>query len=215
MCPSGKYSSAAGMPRCRRCGKHLSTQLLAACAIRARSTAPPVIVGSGGIVCPNGAYQSKGDRCRACLPGKFRSNHDGGNASICNRCRAGEYQLLAGQRSCNKCPVAPVIQECTPPPTPAKSCPKGKYEFSFQNGATHTSGCAPCPLGKFRSGAVLDPRCSLCSVGTYQTEIAQSSCSSCPGGRYSPGTRDVCFECPSRPTTELTAGENPDTAACH
>lgn len=37
--------------------------------------------------------------------------------------------------------------------------------------------------------------CTMCSPGTYQDEVGQSSCKNCPGGYYSSSSKDRCNPC--------------------
>ncbi|XP_048730310.2 uncharacterized protein LOC125647602 [Ostrea edulis] len=92
------------------------------------------------------------------------------------------------------------------------ACPTGQTLIPLQSGQNkcvkrnriicsegfffNSSGCDPCPLGRFqpRTGTGW---CDLCPVGTYQDKTGQISCALCEDGTYQNETgSSECRQCP-------------------
>ncbi|XP_021351273.1 sushi, von Willebrand factor type A, EGF and pentraxin domain-containing protein 1-like [Mizuhopecten yessoensis] len=113
------------------------------------------------VVCPHNTSthgnNSKSEReCKAlCLPGTF--SKDG--LERCATCPVGTYQTIYGMTSCDSCP---------------------NNQTTIRRGSRQVIQCKDrCGLGHVSKNG-LEP-CYSCPRGTYQTEVAMSSCFRCPG----------------------------------
>jgi hypothetical protein len=79
----------------------------------------------------------------------------------------------------------------SPLPTSAPSvyCGVGTY---YENGQ-----CIDCAIGRYSNvaNAPWPTNCSLCPVGKYNTNVAQSSCIDCSSGKLSSSDRTFCEDC--------------------
>ena len=141
------------------------------------------------IICPAGTFCSIGsDAPTPCAPGTFNPFT---NASLCERCPAGEYQDGEGQTTCKACGRGSYCQAGASIPFP---CPSG----TFGNGTdlTTETECLPCPAGS--SCALGSTHPSTCLPGTYTDTSSQSQCLTCPAGDFTSHIGSTsCSQCMS------------------
>ncbi|XP_067649890.1 sushi, von Willebrand factor type A, EGF and pentraxin domain-containing protein 1-like [Haliotis asinina] len=131
------------------------------------------------VPCPTGTYQEyKGHvACVPCLIGFTTSSEGSDSSSKCKGCPKGSY-LDVPKMKCVLCPTGTYQEhegslQCV-------SCLHGFTTVS--EGSNSSSSCSgPCGPGSFSSDG-LEP-CSLCPIGTYQTQSGSKQCDSCPGGK--------------------------------
>ncbi|XP_067648765.1 sushi, von Willebrand factor type A, EGF and pentraxin domain-containing protein 1-like isoform X2 [Haliotis asinina] len=131
------------------------------------------------VLCPTGTYQEhKGHvACVPCLIGFTTSSEGSDSSSKCKGCPKGSY-LDMSKMKCVPCPTGTYQEhegslQCVP-------CLHGFTTVS--EGSNSSSSCSgPCGPGSFSSDG-LEP-CSLCPIGTYQTQSGSKQCDACPGGK--------------------------------
>ncbi|KAM9734328.1 uncharacterized protein ACNS7B_016072 [Menidia menidia] len=136
-----------------------------------------------GWFCPSGsvAGHQQGYQCppgHACPPGSAEPA----------MCRAGTFQSLSGQDTCDSCPSGFYCEEGSSMPSP---CSVG--HFNQLTGRMSLDDCFPCPSGFFcNNTALTDPSgpCSpghFCSLGsTEPSPVSQSYGDICPMGHFCP-----------------------------
>ncbi|CAC5414478.1 ABCA1 [Mytilus coruscus] len=165
-CKSGYYKPSAGIYPCMKCPLHTtSNQVRTECNIL--NCSPGYHINNGlCIQCLKGYYQTEYNKtsCTACP-----SNHDtqntgsskstdcqkicpaGTEGDSCKKCEKGYYKSTSGIQGCMKCP----------------------------DGYTASDDKTKCILG-CKAGSYIDGnKCSPCGYGTYQPDLAQTSCLSC------------------------------------
>ena len=170
-----------------------------------------------------------------------------GSGGSCNSCSSSYAYAQMDHRKCATCCVQGSYanedtSECTPCPEATYSsagstnynqdcnyaifsvyecslCPRGYTSGTSSKARGDCVGCAP---GKYSPGA--GKPCLDCPAGSYQDEMAQYSCTSCPAGQTSP-TSTVsqldCYNCVPGKYSQLGSGcldcpvgtYGPDTAA--
>ncbi|CAG6003426.1 unnamed protein product, partial [Menidia menidia] len=113
-------------------------------------------------------------------------------------CRAGTFQSLSGQDTCDSCPSGFYCEEGSSMPSP---CSVG--HFNQLTGRMSLDDCFPCPSGFFcNNTALTDPSgpCSpghFCSLGsTEPSPVSQSYGDICPMGHFCPEGSGSPRPCP-------------------
>ena len=126
-----------------------------------RSQVPNPVGTSQGDECPRGYYCPEGTvSAIPCNPGYFLDSKLSKNASFCKMCTAGKY--------CNGSGL----------PAPTGDCSPGYYCTPGQSSSTAIS----CPQGFYCVGG--KGHAEPCLSGTYQDQLAQSTCKTCPEQYY-------------------------------
>lgn len=161
-CPGGKYCATAGLTT--------PTGLCAAgyyCTKNAVSATPALLTGSYG-PCPTGSYCLAGSAVGTlCPPGTYRAIAGGTTATGttgCQNCNAGRFCRVPGQIAA----------------TGNGACAAGYY--CPAGSKTDRPAATRCPIGsRCAAGASV---ATVCSAGTYQNQIGQDICITCPPGYY-------------------------------
>ena len=153
--------------------------------------------------CPNGTanYKTNSDNindCIQCSPGTFSTE----GAPSCLQCPAGKSSYKTGASDCfinlpgtfTSTDGSITPSNCYPGyyndnygAVVCKACSAGFYNYN--SGSTNINNCSECQIGSYSlNGSDL---CSICTVGTYQDKIAQSSCNLCPQGTFNNNTNST------------------------
>jgi hypothetical protein len=161
-CPGGKYCAKAGLAA--------PTGLCAAgyfCTKNAISSAPALLAGFYG-PCPAGSYCLVGSATGTlCPPGTYRGSVGGSTATGptgCQNCLPGNYCSVPGQTSGAGNGLCAA----------GYYCPAGSK--TDRPAATRCPAGSKCPAGSSTA--------SICSAGTYQNQIGQDNCLTCPPGYF-------------------------------
>ncbi|XP_054755195.2 sushi, von Willebrand factor type A, EGF and pentraxin domain-containing protein 1-like isoform X1 [Lytechinus pictus] len=156
--------------------------------------------------CPVGTFQDQygNTTCRNCPADTSTANPGAKSAFKCkSRCRPGTYSM-SGVESCSACPIG--TYEPDRGSTECNACPDGLTTWT--NGNTDVEYCTNiCPRGTF-SPTGFAP-CQDCPKGTYQPRASQTSCTLCPGDKYTHRERahaiqycQIINECESNPCAD-------------
>jgi len=184
-CSTGKYKESQGSAACSFCPADKYQPLTFRTAL------------SDCQACPVSAESPAGSTALAscqCSPG-----YVGVNGGTCTQCYAGQYKPLKGPQACTVCSnasysgafAATSISTCTP-------CPAHSLAWA---GSTALTDCH-CDTGYYTQGIGLSSvNCTLCTPGTWNSELGALACSKCTAGQYSvtPGAtaRESCLTCPN------------------
>lgn len=174
-CPAGKFAESTGTSECSTCpaGFYSAAPGASSCDECPLGTYSP-----GGlsecIACPRGtignasAVMASVDNCISCQRGFYMPSS---GQSECLECPDGTYSDIEGASSCTQCPAGYVGNGVIVAPR-----------------ASLDAACQECQIGTYtatRGSVALNAQfCTLCESGTYQDEIAQTSCKPCPAGTY-------------------------------
>jgi len=182
-CPVGYSNAVPSSTLCTACeiGKYQNEEEQFSCKVCDVCT-----VGRGAT---NGCTSAGGTICTDCTVGKFNNVND--YATDCITCEPGKYQDETTQSSCKNCPSGKWIGSIGDSPvscTECDICPVGRGTPVKCTGSMN-SQCTICTPGKFSDVNDYEHDCSICDVGKYQNQNAQSSCKECQPGKY--GTRGL------------------------
>ena len=206
-CPPGSYSDTSGASACMACRGGTMNPLYGAanatnCTLCSAGTFMPF---SGSAICINaipGFYQDQPGQLNAtACPIGTANNKTGANSrEACILCISGKWQNQTGASSCQDCPVG--YYQPSSGQNSCLACPAGTYN-SFMGISAYTQACIACPVGSYSPtiaasakttclfaplGAYTNTTGSanytLCSAGTYQPQVNQTSCLACNAGTY-------------------------------
>ncbi|EQC38608.1 hypothetical protein, variant [Saprolegnia diclina VS20] len=190
------------------------------CTLGARTRTP--VDSTGGIcsdrfVCLGGASVANpvdGVTGRLCNPGSFCVN------GTEQACPLHTYAAIAGQRSCDACPLGRYCSGNTSVPSPCPQryycpvgppvlCPNGTY--GAQMGLEYASQCSSCPAGMYcTDGAITGPCASgyFCKFGNYQPNPLNYNQSLLPWQQRSGGACPIGYYCTQNTTDPLPCPGN-------
>jgi hypothetical protein len=213
VCPTGKYQSFWGQPKCTVC--EMKPWVDKICTDQQRAHGGHLLP-CGGVntwkcqVCAQGQFAPKGDyqcrpcskcsrgsirvgckndqsgKCTICPAGKFASPSAGGGH--CKDCALGFFTGSDGSEECSKC----LLGSYTPKAgaTACRSCMKCNAGTQVLSGCggRHPGKCVTCSTGKFKVGGTTHcTTCQSCQTGFFRKGCGQSSggsCVLCPAGKY-------------------------------
>ncbi|KAL6483640.1 hypothetical protein MHYP_G00085120 [Metynnis hypsauchen] len=144
---------------------------------------------------PGSYYHGEMERCVQCPPGTFQERE---GQLACDLCPGGDRHGPSGARNITSC-----SGQCSPGHysgdgfKPCHPCPRGTYQpdagrtlcfpcggglETKKDGASSFHDCevkVSCAAGHYYNTSV--HRCIRCPVGTYQSDLKQNYCISCPG----------------------------------
>ena len=103
--------------------------------------------------------------CVGCPAGRWSHRDHMLSGNDCTPCAAGKFSKDVGALSSNVC----------------VDCATGKYSDDSMEGA---AACTSCPVGRSSTGVGRSSLCEVCVGNMYQDEAGQTSCKSCPLGKY-------------------------------
>ena len=207
-CSPGSYSDIHGASKCTFCKPgYISIEY----GLSNINDCIPCSVGtfvniSGSTFCydtPKGTYQDKEGQTAPilCSVGTANNNINSNNETFCKLCSSGKYQPNNGSHTCIECPLG--FYQNLSGQSKCIHCPMGTYNEKL--GINNINNCIPCEKGTYSSilSAITRDTCLISPIGTYvtitgspnytdcepgyyQNKLKQSSCISCPAGKYNP-----------------------------
>ncbi|KAK3591334.1 hypothetical protein CHS0354_028441 [Potamilus streckersoni] len=180
-CSLGTYQPSSGQMSCISCQSGTTTlQTASTSSTQCVALCNPGFfrIANGTCqACPLGTYQSSTEQssCISCPSGTTTNQIASTSLAQCvGICSAGFFINTVG--NCQACPVG--TYQSSSGQSSCVSCQSGTT--TLQTGSTSFTQCvATCASGFFRATS---GNCQVCPVGTYQPNIEQSFCLSCPSG---------------------------------
>eukprot|EP01051_Picozoa_sp_SAG22_P005693 SAG22_NODE_346_length_11892_cov_40.205970_3_plen_2055_part_00 len=161
-CAVGRFSAEAGSLNCAECpleeGQTSSRGAAECMCVNGYAASiNGTVADSGCHLCPNGTYSTEQmQTCEPCPLGRYAE--EWGGLRYCAGCRPGTFGSTVGSNRCDKC-------------SPGTELPSA--------GATSSSDCLLCPIGKLDADGDAATPCAACTAGYFSNEtgVAASSVS--------------------------------------
>jgi hypothetical protein len=137
-------------------------------------------------------YSSDGGQCQECAAG-FQANE---NRTSCEACSAvGPSYISEEGEPCRSCSVGkqPRLDR-----TGCDICDAGRFSDSTL--------CNDCPAGQIDHDSNATTACENCTAGFFSSDPAETSCTQCALGTYSPTGSGRCEDCAAGRYMEVSSG---------
>eukprot|EP00456_Euglypha_rotunda_P087185 TRINITY_DN8866_c0_g1_i3.p1 TRINITY_DN8866_c0_g1~~TRINITY_DN8866_c0_g1_i3.p1 ORF type:complete len:558 (+),score=16.34 TRINITY_DN8866_c0_g1_i3:145-1818(+) len=220
-CPAGTFTSATGAIACAPClGSTYSLVGSSTCQMCSTNQVPNnehtgcVTTSPNTTTCLEGQeWSTQNQRCVSCAAGSYspsgvacalcplgRYSHSSGSA-LCTLCSAGYYSPAQGQATCTRCQSNMISRQ--EGSIMCEYCTQSQVPNDAQTNCVATN----CGAGSY--APLTSVGCQLCPPGTHQNRSGESSCVSCPTGKFSSLGAISCTNC-----AKGTFGSIPASTQC-